>query len=128
MATQTATKRILLIEDEDDIRDIACLSLQSLVGWETLSARSGSEGVAMARHQRPDAILLDVMMPGMDGPTTLKTLLADEKTRHIPVIFMTAKVHAADRQRLADLGARGLIAKPFDPVTLPSEIANVLGW
>jgi CheY-like chemotaxis protein len=121
-------KRVLLIEDEDDIREIAALSLETLAGWSTISARNGIEGLEIARRERPDAILLDVMMPGMDGPTTLHQLLAAEETARIPVIFMTAKVQAAERQKLDGLGARGLIAKPFDPVRLPDEICSVLGW
>jgi CheY-like chemotaxis protein len=122
------TRRILLIEDEDDIREIARVSLETLAGWATLSAHSGQEGLDLARRERPDAILLDVMMPDMDGPQTLARLLEDPATRSIPVIFMTAKVQASERRNLSDLGVRGLIAKPFDPLQLAAEISAILGW
>jgi two-component system alkaline phosphatase synthesis response regulator PhoP len=122
------TRRILLIEDEDDIREIARVSLEILAGWSTLSAHTGQEGIELARRERPDAILLDVMMPDMDGPQTLARLREDPSTREIPVIFMTAKVQASERRNLGDLGVRGLIAKPFDPLQLAAEISAILGW
>ncbi|MBI2683534.1 MAG: response regulator [Acidobacteriales bacterium] len=122
------TRRILLIEDEDDIREIAQVSLESLAGWKAVCAHSGREGLELARRERPDAILLDVMMPDMDGPATLEHLAADPDTRDIPVIFMTAKVQASERRKLSDLGVRGLIAKPFDPIKLAEEISGLLGW
>src|SRR5438105_11472550 len=93
-------RRVLLIEDEDDIREIASLSLQQVGGWEAVCARSGKEGIEMARKSRPDVILLDVMMPDIDGINTLGTLRGDASTAKIPVIFMTAKVQGADRKRL----------------------------
>ena len=121
-------RRILLIEDESDIREIASLSLESVGGWEAIQAQGGQEGIATAARENPDAILLDVMMPDLDGPTTLQQLLSDERTAHIPVIFMTAKVQASELRKLSVLGARGVIAKPFDPIQLPTEIARMLGW
>ena len=121
-------KTILLIEDEDDIREITALSLEAMAGWATIPARSGMEGIAKARLQRPDAILLDVMMPDMDGPATLEKLRHDPQTKDIPVIFMTAKVQAPERRKLDGLGAQGIIPKPFDPTRLAAEIAGVLGW
>lgn len=119
--------RILLIDDDDDIREVAQLSLEAVGGWEVISAASGSLGVAAARRERPDAILLDVMMPDMDGPTTLRHLRSGHDTEDIPVIFLTAKVHAG-QQHLSGLGAAGVIAKPFDPMTLVDEVSQVLGW
>ena len=121
-------RTILLIEDEDDIREITALSLESMAGWATIPARNGMDGIAKARTRRPDAILLDVMMPDMDGPATLEQLRADPQTRDIPVIFMTAKVQAPERRKLDSLGAKGIIPKPFDPTRLAAEIAGVLGW
>jgi two-component system, OmpR family, alkaline phosphatase synthesis response regulator PhoP len=121
-------KKVLLIEDEEDIREIASLSLESIGGWETISASDGRFGIEQARLHRPDAILLDVMMPGMDGPTTLTNLRSAPETRDIPVIFMTAKVMSSERSKLAGLGVQGFIAKPFDPLKLPEEIRAVLGW
>lgn len=121
-------RRILLIEDEDDIREIACLSLETVAGWQTITARDGREGIAKAEAENPDAILLDVMMPDQDGPTTLQSLLSNDRTKHIPVIFMTAKVQASELRKLAESGARGVIAKPFDPMRLPADVAAKLGW
>ena len=94
-----SNKRILVIDDEDDIREVAKLSLEMVGGWEVLVERSGAEGLATARAETPDAILLDVMMPEMDGPTTFRMLQEDPVTQKIPVILMTARVQAADRQR-----------------------------
>lgn len=121
-------RRILLVEDEDDIREVAQACLELTRGWEVLTASSGIEGVDVAIARRPDAILLDVMMPDLDGPGTLIELRANDATRHIPVIFLTAKVHPDDRSRFLDLGAQGVLAKPFDPMTLGDTVANILGW
>jgi two-component system, OmpR family, alkaline phosphatase synthesis response regulator PhoP len=121
-------RRILLIEDEDDIREIATLSLESIGGWIAISASSGKEGIIKAQSEKPDAILLDVMMPDMDGPATLQALRNAPETKDIPVIFMTAKVQAPERRKLEDLGAQGLIPKPFDPTRLSKDIAGALGW
>lgn len=117
---------ILLVDDEADIREVAALSLQALGGWQVSSAGGGSEAIAIARTQRPDVILLDVMMPELDGPTTLKRLRADPQTRQIPVIFLTAKARSADQLGLAQLGVSGVLTKPFDPVALSSQITAIL--
>lgn len=122
------THTLLLIDDDDDIREIAQLSLELGAGWTILAAASGEEGVALARDRKPDAILLDVMMPVLDGPATLAKLREDERTRDIPVVFLTAKARPAERDRLAGLSVSGVLAKPFDPVQLPEQISNVLGW
>src|SRR5688572_24773031 len=107
-------KHLLLIDDEDDIREVARLSLEMTQGWTITTANGGAAGIALARSGAPDAILLDVMMPEMDGPSTLRALQMHESTRSIPVIFLTAKVQAAHRQKFMDLGVQGIIAKPFD--------------
>jgi len=119
---------VLLIDDEDDIREVAALSLESVAEWRLFDARSGEEGLARAETEQPDVILLDVMMPGMDGPTTFRKLRANPATEHIPVIFLTAKVQPADRRSFRELGVQGLIAKPFDPLLLAGQIAQTLGW
>ena len=124
----TPAKHILLIDDEDDIREVAAMSLQTVAGWRVTCARSGAEGVELAGHVAPDAILLDVMMPDQDGPQTLRLLRQNAKTRSIPVLFLTAKVQAIERQRLKDIGASGTLAKPFDPMKLADEISQTLGW
>lgn len=119
-------KKVLLIDDEDDIREVATLTLETMADFEVITASSGLAGVAKAEAERPDAILLDVMMPGLDGPATFLRLQQSDLTRSIPVIFMTAKVQAGDRTRLAALGARGIIAKPFDPMTLSDQVLALL--
>jgi CheY-like chemotaxis protein len=119
--------RILLIEDEDHIREVAQVSLEAVAGWEVLAAEGGAEGVEMAKEKHPDAILLDVMMPDVDGPETLARLQKTESTSNIPVVFLTAKAQAAERRHLYDLGAVGVIRKPFDPMNLAHEVGELLG-
>jgi CheY-like chemotaxis protein len=123
-----ALKHILVIDDEDDIREVAQVSLEMMVNWGVVTARSGQEGLAKAETEQPDAILLDVMMPDMDGPTTFQQLQQTPMLCHIPVILMTAKVQASDQRRFANLGVKGVIAKPFDPLTLAARVAETLGW
>jgi CheY-like chemotaxis protein len=122
------TKRILVIDDEDDIREVAQIGLEMVANWQVITASSGAEGVVKAKAQQPDAILLDVMMPDMDGPTTFRQLQSDPATQHIPVLLLTAKVQSADRRQFADLGVKGVIAKPFDPLKLPEEMTRLLDW
>ncbi len=118
----------LIIEDEDDIREVAALSLESVAGWDVVTANSGSQGLARAVEHQPDAILLDVMMPGMDGPTTFRELRKNPATAKIPVLLLTAKVQSSDQRRFADLGVESVLFKPFDPMTLADQISGVLGW
>ena len=120
--------KVLIIDDEDDIREVAALSLESVAGWEVVTANSGSQGLARALEYQPDAILLDVMMPGMDGPTTFRELRKNPATAKIPVLLLTAKVQSSDQRRFADLGVEAVLFKPFDPLTLSTQIAGVLGW
>ena len=120
--------RILIIDDEDDIREVAALSLESIAGWEVIMAASGAQGLARAIEHKPDAILLDVMMPGMDGPSTFRELRKEPATAKIPVLLLTAKVQSSDQRRFADLGVDGVLFKPFDPLTLHTQIAAALGW
>jgi CheY-like chemotaxis protein len=122
------SKRVLIIDDEDDIRAVAALSLETIAGWEVETANCGSQGVARAIEYQPDAVLLDVMMPGMDGPTTFRELRSNPATSHIPVLLLTAKVQSNDQKRFADLGVEAILFKPFDPLTLASQISTVLGW
>lgn len=119
---------ILIIDDEDDIRDVAALSLETVAGWDVAVASSGAQGIARAIEHPPDAILLDVMMPGMDGPTTLGELRKNPVTAKIPVLLLTAKVQASDQRRFADLGVEAVLCKPFDPMTLSTQISAALGW
>jgi CheY-like chemotaxis protein len=121
-------RRILFIDDEEDIQLLARLCLELEANWELLTAASGKEGISVAEVEQPDAILLDVMMPEMDGLSTLEKLQANPQVKHIPVIFLTAKAQAADRRRFYAAGVQGVITKPFDPITLASQIAGFLGW
>jgi CheY-like chemotaxis protein len=120
--------KILIIDDEDDIREVAALCLESVAGWDVIAASSGAQGLARAIEYQPDAILLDVMMPGMDGPTTFRELRKNPATAHIPVLLLTAKVQSSDQRRFADLGVEAVLFKPFDPLALSTQIAGVLGW
>jgi CheY-like chemotaxis protein len=121
-------RRILIIDDEADIREVAALSLETLAGWEVMVASSGAQGLARAASYQPDAILLDVMMPGMDGPTTFKELRKNPATAHIPVLLLTAKVQASDQHLFASLDVAAVLTKPFDPLTLSKQVSGVLGW
>jgi CheY-like chemotaxis protein len=120
--------RILIVDDEDDVREVAALSLEMTAGWEVMAASSGMQALKYATEYQPEAILLDVMMPVMDGPTTFQQLQDNPVTAHIPVMLLTAKVQAIDRQRFADLGVKAVLAKPFDPLALSQQIAEILGW
>lgn len=119
-------QRALLVDDDPDIRTIGRLSLANVGGLDVTLASSGLECLTLARETRPDVILLDVMMPELDGPTTLQRLRADPELSSIPVIFLTAKVQRQEIERYRQLGARGVISKPFDPMTLPDRVRALL--
>lgn len=121
-------KRILVIDDEDDIREVAQASLEIMAGLDVIVACSSQEGLEKAETEQPDAILLDVMLPGMDGLTVFRHLQDNPATQHIPVILLTAKVQASDQRRFADLGIKAMIAKPFKPARLAHQLLEVLGW
>ncbi len=121
-----SARTILLVDDDDDIRLIAQIALTDVGGAHTLLASSGAQALEMAIASRPDLIVLDVMMPGMDGPATLDRLRADERTRSIPVVFLTAKARPEEIDRFIALGAAGVVSKPFDPMTLHEEILALL--
>lgn len=118
--------KVLLVDDEADIRRIASLSLAGVGGMEVAQADGGSEGIRRAREDRPDVILLDLMMPGLDGLATLRALRDDPKTSQIPVVFLTAKAMSSEVERLKTLGARGVLIKPFDPMALPRLLRELL--
>jgi CheY-like chemotaxis protein len=121
-------RRILIIDDEDDIREVAALSLETVAGWQVSTASCGAEGILAAIAEKPDAILMDVMMPAMDGPTTFKEMQKSAEIAHIPVILLTAKVQGVDQRRFAGLGVAAVLFKPFDPLLLADEISTALGW
>ncbi len=122
------TRCILVIDDEADIREIAKASLQITKNWHVLTAASGTEGLSIAQTQQPDAILLDVMMPEVDGLKTLQLLKNDPTTQQIPVILLTATVKVATQREYAQLGARAVLIKPFDPGILATQIESALEW
>ncbi len=117
--------RIMYAEDEPDIQAVAKLALEMVGGFKVQICANGHEALAMVREFMPDLILLDVMMPGMDGPTTLERLRADPATAGIPVIFLTAKVQPAEVVHYQSLGALNVIAKPFDPMTLAAQVRQI---
>jgi len=120
---------VLVVDDDDSIREIAQVTLEAMGGWQVHTASSGLEAVEHALRKQPDAVLLDVAMPGLDGPSTVRQLQADETTRRIPVLLLTARVQPAERERFAALpGVAGVISKPFDPMRLPGQVAALLGW
>lgn len=121
-------KQILVIDDEPDIRDVVCLSLEEFGHWRTIGAASGQEGLQLAHHQPWDAIILDVSMPDLDGITVVERLQANPATCTIPVILLTARVLPSDQARFALLGVSGVITKPFDPVLVWQRVAHILGW
>jgi CheY-like chemotaxis protein len=121
-------RRILVIDDEDDIREVAQASLEIMAGLDVIVACSSQEGLTKAETEQPDAILLDVMLPDMDGLTVFKYLQANPATQHIPVILLTAKVQLSDQRRFAELGVKAMIAKPFKPAKLAHQLLEVLGW
>lgn len=121
-------RHLLLVDDDADIREVARAGLEALAGWRVSVADSGGEALSAVAADPPDAILLDVMMPGLDGPATLERLKADESTSAIPVILLTAKVQPAELRRFSTLGVADVIAKPFDPMTLHERVERALGW
>lgn len=125
--TGTTLNRILYVEDEPDIQMIAKVALETIGGFTVHTCSSGNEALGAASAFAPDCILLDVMMPGMDGPSTLKALRTLPACAGVPVIFMTAKVQPAEVTHYKSLGALDVIAKPFDPMTLADTIRNILG-
>ncbi|MBI4783086.1 MAG: response regulator [Oscillatoriophycideae cyanobacterium NC_groundwater_1537_Pr4_S-0.65um_50_18] len=123
-----ATRRVLIVDDEERIREVVRTCLVKLAKWEALTAASGAEAIQIAAFEQPDAILLDVSMPGMNGVETFQQLQANPQTQAVPVIFLTAKVQPAEREEYKQLGAAGLIVKPFDPIQIAQEIRQLLGW
>jgi two-component system, OmpR family, response regulator len=117
-------RKVLIVDDDAHIREIAQMSLED--DFEVMLASSGHEALAVAAGEKPDFILLDRMMPGMDGITTLSRLRQDPELAAIPVIFLTAKVQKHELDSYAQYKVAGVIAKPFDPMTLPAEILEIL--
>ncbi|NTV39927.1 MAG: response regulator [Demequinaceae bacterium] len=117
-------RRILLIDDEPDIRAVARLAIEVVAGWECVEAESGLAGLDVARASAPDAVLIDVMMPGLDGFATASAFRSDTELCGLPLVLLTAKTLDDNVEWLVD----GVLAKPFDPMTLGKDIARILGW
>lgn len=122
------SKRILIVDDEEGILAIVKLGLEMTIGWEVLTATSGKKGIEMAKAKHPDAILLDIMMPEMDGLCTFERLHADAVTQTIPVILLTAKVRGGKAKDAFHPNIAGSIVKPFDTLKLAERIVDILGW
>ena len=120
------TKSILIIDDEEDVKDIAQMGLEMAADWNVITASTGKEGLKLAQERLPEVILLDLMMPEWDGKETLKQLKADQSTAAIPVILMTAKTQSAIALELTELDLAGVITKPFRPLELPEQITEIL--
>ncbi len=122
------SKRILLIDDEDGARRIIQFSLEAAAGWDVLTAASGIDGLSLAQTEPLDAILLDVMMPDLDGSATFQRLQENPVTRSIPVIMLTAKASPTEHQPLLKLGIAGIITKPFKIPALIAQVRTILNW
>lgn len=120
--------KVLIIDDDADIRSIARLSLSRVGGMDVVEAASGVEGVRKAQEEKPDVILLDMMMPTMDGSETLVALRSQRATVMTPVIFLTAKAVGTEVARMTALGAAGVLIKPFDPRTLSRDVRALIKW
>jgi CheY-like chemotaxis protein len=121
-------RRILVVDDDDAMRQAAALSLHTMAGWDVVEAYCGAQAIECATQHQPDAILLDVMMPAMDGPAMLAKLRTTRATSHIPIVLLTAKVQAVHNGSLAHLPVAAILLKPFDPLRLASQVADALGW
>jgi CheY-like chemotaxis protein len=122
------SRRILVVDDDEDVRRLAVMSLARVGGHDVRSVGSGAECLEELTAQRPDVVVLDVMMPVMDGPATLAAIRDSGTTHDLPVVFLTAGIVAADMDRLRSLPVSGVLQKPFDPMTLPSQLAELLDW
>lgn len=120
--------RLLLVDDDDDIREVAQAAIELLSDWEVVTAASGREALDLAEGQTFDAVVLDVMMPELDGPSTLERLRAIAVHSAVPVVFLTAKVQATDRDRFAGMDICGVVTKPFDPMTLVDQLTDCFSW
>ncbi len=120
------TKRVLIIDDDQGIRQIVAIALKAIAQWEVLMAASGAAGLAIATAESLDAILLDVMMPDMDGIATLQKIQENPVLRDIPIILLTAKAQTCDQQSFAKLAIAGVITKPFKSSELVSQMRSLL--
>ncbi|MBI4783839.1 MAG: response regulator [Oscillatoriophycideae cyanobacterium NC_groundwater_1537_Pr4_S-0.65um_50_18] len=122
------SKRILVIDDEGGVRKVIQISLEAAAGWEVVTAASGAEGLLKAQQETFDAILLDVMMPELDGLATFDQLKSHETTQHTPMILLTAKTSQYEHQQFIQRGVMGVITKPFRARHLVAQIQTILNW
>ena len=118
--------KVLIVDDDEDIRLVSEIAVRRIGKWDAVVAATGEEALERARTEQPDVILLDVMMPSLNGPATLALLREEPATASIPVIFLTAKVQKHEVERYMALGATGVIRKPFDVMTLADEIRRIV--
>ncbi|BBC24408.1 response regulator [Pseudanabaena sp. ABRG5-3] len=124
----TSSKTIVLIDDEEYICQIVQTCVEVFSDWKVIAARSGKEGLAAIATAQPDAILLDILMPNMDGFAVLKRLKASTTLVDIPIVLLTARADLAEAHKIAELGVQGIIVKPFHPTQITSEISQILSW
>jgi CheY-like chemotaxis protein len=121
-------KKIVIVDDENDIREILRNSIELTKDWIVYESADGLEALEVIRREMPDAIVLDVMMPSIDGREVFRSLREDPVTTKIPVVFLTASLQRHEVRALEALGPVAVLAKPFDPLTIASEISSLLGW
>lgn len=122
---QARLTKVLCADDEEDILAIVQICLEMLPDLQVVCCRDGATAIAEAHRLQPDLVVLDVMMPGMDGPTAMRAIKADPQLKDTPVILMTARVQSAEIDRYLEMGAAGVIPKPFDPMTLANRIVSL---
>ncbi|WP_246060713.1 response regulator [Nocardioides dongxiaopingii] len=124
----TTPPTVLIVDDDDSIREITQVTLEVVAGWTVIPASGGEAAILLAQTYRPDLVLLDLMMPIIDGRATFAALQSDERTADIPVVLLTAKLQVGGPQPWDDMNVAGVISKPFNPMTLGDELATMLGW
>lgn len=122
------SQKVLIIDDEEAIIVVLKASLEATTDWQVITCASATEGISIAIAERPDAVLLDVSMPKVDGTQVFRALQTEASTRDIPVVFLTAKARISEQQALRSLGVAGVLTKPFSPVTIAAQIKEVLDW
>jgi CheY-like chemotaxis protein len=127
-APRGGRRRVLVVDDDELILEVAEMSLSMVGGWEVTTATGGLEALECCARELPDAVVMDVMMPGMDGSTAAVLISQDPAISHIPVVLLTAKAQAAEDAQKSQLPVVGVLAKPFDPMTLPAQLSSMLGW
>lgn len=124
---RTPLRNVLYVDDEPDIREVAEMSLSLVAGLSVHVCESGERALELLPQLQPDLVLLDVMMPGTDGPTTLQRMRANPAVAHVPVVFVTAKAMPEEVARFRELGAVAVIPKPFDPMQLGRQVTKIWG-